>query len=102
MLNQQANETPPAQADRGSVNQGAFSQWQPIETAPKDGTEIIGWNGKSVTCYSWTESEDDNDHSGWCVSGYSYGGILYDLHNVPDVDPTHWMPLPPAPCRDGF
>lgn len=75
-----------------------MTQWQPIETAPRDGTEIVGWNGSYVTVYIWDDSEDDDGHTGWCVSGYSYGGILYNLHNTTGgINPTHWQPLPEPP-----
>lgn len=76
-------------------------EWQPIETAPKDGTEIIGWNGKFVTAISWLSDKDDNGHTGWCCSGYTDGGMLYYLHNAlsDENQPTHWKPLPAPPTE---
>ena len=76
-------------------------EWQPIETAPKDGTEIIGWNGKIVTAIAYLSDEDDDGHSGWCQSGYTDGGMLYYLHNAlsDEGQPTHWMPLPHPPTE---
>lgn len=78
--------------------------WQPIETAPKDGTHIL--------LYSAGASEDKQ-----CV------GHFYKLHLtrsqrqqgltdwegflcVPDgtavrSEPTHWQPLPEAPTHVG-
>lgn len=75
-------------------------KWQPIETAPKDVTSIIGWNGEYVSEMIWTYSEDDEGHSGWCSSGHEYGGMLYSLHYVYDPEPTHWMPLPEPPSQN--
>ncbi len=72
-------------------------KWQLIETAPKDGTEIIGWNGLEVTSFMWLNHADDEGHIGWACSGYEFGGILYSLHYVPSHPPTHWMPLPEPP-----
>jgi len=72
-------------------------EWQPIETAPKDGTSFLGWDGKYVTEMIWASHEDDDGHVGWCCAGFSYGGVLYDLHYTPLGEPTHWKPLPEPP-----
>jgi hypothetical protein len=59
--------------------------WQPIETAPKDGSVIIGWHKK------WQELsmiDFDNREKKWM--GRFPGFIPFD-------QPTHWMPLPPPP-----
>lgn len=76
------------------------SDWQPIETAPKDGTEILVsrlyQTGKRKRipeiCY-WHETieEDKYDKKYWCVGG-DYYGIKWLAPN-----PTHWMPLPEPP-----
>jgi hypothetical protein len=78
--------------------------WQPIETAPMDGSAIllcwaidgdgrpIDWHadlstaGVFVQVASWWASEND-----WIV----YCDMVRDpaLH----FKPTHWMPLPPSP-----
>ena len=68
-------------------------QWQPIETAPKDGTRIIIFMGapwaRIVTVRwfdlweNWQEGDFPEDHEEYC-------GIGSEV-------PTHWMPLPPAP-----
>ena len=75
-------------------------EWKPIETAPKDGTEIIGYNGETVRSYAWIDYPDDVCHVGWCYAGYSRGGGLDYLHNVPDSEPTHWTEFPNAPRGD--
>lgn len=56
------------------------SEWQPIETAPKDDdTEILTWcEGKIAVA---TRAYDDL----WWVLG------------LPAYKPTHWMPLPKPP-----
>jgi hypothetical protein len=57
--------------------------WQPIETAPQDGTDILVWDGEvCATCY-WSEH-------GWSLT-VTYG----DEDDV--VFPTHWQPLPAPP-----
>ena len=63
-------------------------RWQPIETAPKDGTNIWAYNGEQGVMH-WIDVDvvalfvwDDN--------------LLSDADPEP-VRPTHWMPLPPPP-----
>ena len=58
---------------------------QPIETAPKDGTMILGWCGDLI---------------GWCgMYGqyhHSYGDFVWGDGGT-HYTPTHWIPMPPAP-----
>jgi hypothetical protein len=60
--------------------------WQPIESAPKDGTEIlVGWVGaKTIRPARWVSM------NGW---------IIYMSTTKPLNPPTHWMPLPSPPVR---
>ena len=57
------------------------SAWQPIETAPRDGTKILAiWPGKGRHRIVWFDRArwtDDGDHS--------------------LIDFTHWQPLPSPP-----
>jgi hypothetical protein len=59
-----------------------MSEWQPIETAPKDGTAVIVYcPAKGVHV-----GNRRSDRVGW----YSVRGAYL-------CKPTHWMPLPPPP-----
>lgn len=58
-----------------------MSEWQEIETAPKDGTEILAWNGETCLCVVF--------HDGAWVENYDYAELV--------EIPTHWMPLPKPP-----
>ncbi len=56
-----------------------MSEWQPIETAPKDGTEVILGN--------WIRK--------WVLVGYWHrGGWQVDSGTV---TPTHWQAFPAPP-----
>ena len=78
--------------------------WQPIETAPKDGTEIILRKGDRVTSGAWTEwSKADAEFHG--TTGVYLGQVEYDSGSLwaswdggfcNDDHPTHWQPLPTA------
>ena len=64
------------------------NQWQPIEIAPKDGTEILLWyeNDGCMDIGYYTEKQTGEPF--W-VSNLSETFV--------DVVPTHWMPLPEKP-----
>ncbi|MEN0115382.1 MAG: hypothetical protein AAGD15_01560 [Agrobacterium cavarae] len=60
--------------------------WQPIETAPKDGTQILAYpcfGGKDPYQVRWRQTKR--------------GGWEHWTHLVP-LSPTHWMPLPASPA----
>lgn len=59
--------------------------WQPIETAPRDGTHILCWLPGYSACEILYASAE-----GWCMAnGYYLKGT---------ADPTHWQPLPAPPA----
>lgn len=80
----------------------AASKWQPIETAPKDGTTVQVHSSRwlepcsaSFSSREYFEKEyGDPEHmeEGW----YPSCGFLFDLPEI-TIKPTHWMPLPAAP-----
>lgn len=63
--------------------------WQPIETAPKDGTEILyrrrnGRIGQGV----------------WYDNPFGNPNTVIDPMSGRWCSPTHWMPLPAAPAPE--
>jgi hypothetical protein len=61
-------------------------QWRPIETAPKDGTHVLTWNGRWIDVGYWSRPGIHNPPS-W-ISG----------RGISHIDqPTHWQPLPKTP-----
>ena len=89
---------------------GPMTEWQPIETAPKDGTELIGWRDDcGVILIRWTScdafmSEREIESSrmdeetlfqqDWFCADFIAGCRLDGSET-----PTHWMPLPPPPTN---
>lgn len=83
-------------------------QWQPIETAPRDGTAVLvmrdNWpgsptgralecNGHNTYVAEFWQGEGGGDGEWMCYT---------DMVQEPEcpIVPTHWMPLPPPPGAD--
>lgn len=71
-------------------------QWQPIETAPKDGTFVLVSNGRGV----WVARFKDVYTSGWKPE-CPWQSMMLNHDHIPTQKrkghPSHWMPLPAAP-----
>jgi hypothetical protein len=65
--------------------------WRPIETAPKDGAEILGYShiDHEFQVVSW-------DGQNWSFACF-HSGIRTNRTNL---IATHWMPLPEPPARE--
>ncbi len=71
--------------------------WQPIETAPRDGTLIIVSNryGAWLAKYLETFPTGYRPANPWFVMLLN----MQHMRNPPNYIPTHWMPLPAAPAK---
>jgi hypothetical protein len=58
--------------------------WQPIETAPKDGTGIFGY---------WPIHPVEHPHAFAAGTTYYYDGAWRDEGKIISA-PTHWLPIP--------
>ncbi|MDQ0506001.1 hypothetical protein QOZ94_002805 [Xanthobacter agilis] len=79
--------------------QSAVSGWQPIATAPKDGTTVLLWAVSRVVPGRWSEETyAKRPRPLWVTLSGAHGllGISWDRDN----QPTHWMPLPSPPAED--
>jgi hypothetical protein len=100
------------------------SAWQPIETAPKDGTVILAYCNHEIDPYNdgpnrLTLYAAHSEGMGHAPTGYhivTWGGAFddstweYTGASLPDwwfvegtsfevaANPTHWMPLPKPPA----
>ena len=82
----------------------ANQSWQPISTAPKDGTVILAYvpaRGRAFACrwepefeYIYHENGDNTTPRGaWTDNAV----VSFGMEEVAEYSPTHWMPLPSAP-----
>ena len=74
--------------------------WQPIETAPKDGTEVLlavglraGIPGTCLVGHYMKGGHCIEDHPPINAGWYFWNGCMFDEASKP----THWMPLPEVP-----
>ena len=60
-----------------------MTDWQPIETAPRDGTVVLAYD---PNWYRYPHPMEYRD-----------GAWSLWFHDVGAMRPTHWMPLPEPP-----
>lgn len=66
--------------------------WQPIETAPRDGTHFLGYRRGTVAEAYFVPRDD--------CEMWAFGRQSGAYEHWPEVRPTHWMPLPAAPKQE--
>ncbi len=80
--------------------------WMPIESAPKDGSEVLGYRDDcGVLLMRWIAPCDfltdleliDLDHDTTYTENWFYADFLAGGRIEGDEVPTHWQPLPGAP-----
>lgn len=91
-----------------------MSEWQPIETAPKDGSKILlakyGYvadtTGLDEGSKEWKQRIWDQSKRVYCIWWAATGWWHSKWNNWNDgiepsglASPTHWMPIPTAPQR---
>lgn len=103
----QADTAAPASVEKVTP---AFGQWQPIETAPKDGTDVLLFAPGRLTCGHWTTEAERRSFTGFCggecrCPEYEYiepYWLSWDGGFTTEHPPTHWQPMPTAPGSDDF
>jgi len=85
------------------------AEWQPIDTAPRDGREVLGWGPNGIEIVLWEGRQEDGPdqpgHDGGWFGTYAFPGRTREAgfggadHWIsgPLGQPTHWMPLPTPP-----
>ena len=81
-----------SRAGRLTVDDG----WQPIETAPRDGTRILVWHPEEGAAISlWGKTAHVPFYGFLDMSG------AFDGADILDPKPTLWRPLPALPKGEG-
>ena len=88
------------------VSAPVASEWMPIESAPKDGRSMLlgyfnsaeKWRTMRGQWMSQDEIDENWEDPEYGVPGW-YETVVEsdDIPNCWFTEPTHWMPLPPAP-----
>ena len=87
-----------------------LQRWQPIETAPRDGAEILAWRedcGLFIASFTslgsppLSQPEIDATDDEALVAGGWFTQQPHTLRLDDSEAPTHWMPLPMPPKTDG-
>ena len=66
-----------------------MSEWQPIETAPRNGRPIFCWSHDAAFCGMWVGY--------WNALEGRWRDLWVSDEDEDNVQPTHWMPLPEPP-----
>lgn len=66
-----------------ALRKAAQPQWQPIESAPRDGTAFLTFSSERGFKFERVKNN------------YAHNGLFYDQR--PGEIYTHWMPLPSPP-----
>lgn len=69
-------------------------EWQPMVTAPRDGTEILGVSAEGIRCVVRWCKYNHIPLYGWVRQVELYG------EEVDGFDPVKWMPLPEPPRKE--
>ncbi len=102
----EGNEEFSAQVDKviNDKLNGQVDGWLPIESAPRDGTHILILCPNDRICVAFYDEKQKFIVGNWhvpvpCLGGFGHGSDTV-IHSDEDL-PTHWMPLPKPPEKEG-
>ena len=75
---------------RAELAAAEAAAWQPIATAPRDGTWILGWSQRDMQPFRISWGRNHRGDLAWC----SVGGSFVDGYV------THWRPTPTPPAAE--
>ena len=69
-----------------------MGEWQPIETAPRDGWPVLVLSVFGVAVAYWDDAEEPPVWTACAGEDTAYDSKGWKMH----VYPTHWQPRPPS------
>jgi hypothetical protein len=100
----EAYELNKADATKHWNTRSDLSEWRPIETAPKDGAQFLGYIPELGYKNDRGKLQGCNVHVCWYGHSYSENKDRFHIYAIgafaEEIIPTHWMPLPPHPKDD--
>ena len=72
-----------------------MNEWQPIETAPKDGTKVLLFVDTGYEARIHPGKWNDDRYAKRPRPYWDY--LYFQTMDSRDHQPTHWMPLPAPP-----
>jgi hypothetical protein len=74
--------------------------WKTIDSAPKDGTDILGYSKYGIAIVRWHlssyyDGSKTVEFGTWAM--VNEGEVLYVNGEVDDTLPTHWLEIPEPP-----
>ena len=77
-----------------------MSEWQPISTAPRDGTHVDLWIEIRASLQSFGMGDSFRVPDCWCSDRGTWNyHVGYVIRSLQSDHVTHWMPLPAPPDR---
>lgn len=77
-----------------------MNAWQPIETAPKDGSTVLvypaTWSNRTGSTAHWNGDTYAKNPRPYWERDDAFGRVMQSR----EKPPTHWMPLPPPPTQE--
>lgn len=77
-----------------------MTEWQLIETAPRDGRDIVAVSMDAIEPTSFVVCWSDTFNQ-WFIGGDGMLSLVLneaiDVSDTYSIDPTHWIPLPEPP-----
>jgi hypothetical protein len=75
-----------------------MSEWQPIDTAPKDGTQVLLYD-PNLADIDENDLDDRRIPTPQLVGWWRNKGWELVHYSAFRYNPTHWMPLPDGPAE---
>lgn len=77
-----------------------MADWQPIETAPRDGTHVLIAFGSDHVSVGSYHRNDDDPYPWKFMDSQGEGLPIFNGARDDKYGPTHWAPMPATPTKD--